>query len=201
MCVLDDRCPSIIIADTGEYLCTLCGGIDCFRFGWIPSDGFFTENVFSCGCRCLDDLKVHAIRGSDVDYLYVFVIYDVSIVGRCALKSETCFRLGCAFDNIICTNDEFRLKRTVMEPVVDLLVCAGVRHTHPSHADNADTYCVLFHFFNLLSSWTAFHSITGRFLSILDILFRIEPQARNEMEGGSNTETVKSRTAPFIRKV
>ena len=30
------------------------------------------------------------------------------------------------------------MERTVVEPVGNLAICAGVRHAHPTHADNAN---------------------------------------------------------------
>lgn len=49
-----------------------------------------------------------------------------------------------------------------------------------------------------MSSWSALHFVTSGFLSILNILFKIEPQAFNIGAGDSNTKSVKLQVPLFI---
>ncbi|MYG07431.1 hypothetical protein F4167_12605 [Candidatus Poribacteria bacterium] len=55
----------------------------------------------------------------------------------------------CALNNVVCTDNEFGLERSVVESVSNLLICSGVRHPHPSQTDDTDANRVFRRHFSL----------------------------------------------------
>ena len=83
---------------------------------------------------------MQVVRSSNIHNFDSWIFNDSSPICRLLLKTKsTPSRTGSGFD-VIGTNNEFGMKRTLRKTLDDLAVGSAVHFTHPTHANDANSY-------------------------------------------------------------
>ena len=92
--VLHKRCPSIIIAHTGQNACLSSGIFDRSGFLWISTDRLLAEDMLSCLGSRSRNFEVHIIRCSNVDELDLRIGKNLFPIGSVSFKTQQSLRFA-----------------------------------------------------------------------------------------------------------
>jgi hypothetical protein len=125
--------------------------LDCRCFPRIPANRLLAEDMLSSAGRVTDDFEMQVVRRSNIHNFDVWIFDNSPPIGRLFLETKS--TPGCtgpSFD-VVCANDESWVKRTFRKAFDDLPIGSAVHLTHPTHANDANSYDTR-HSFDLLCS-------------------------------------------------